>query len=126
MAAKTYYISWYTWLDQNIQTPWDFWFLSQGSRYRPRSNAEQKLLDSDQVIVAFESGNRDVLDQLDINYINDVKLVAFVEAPTPESASEQIQSVFGDAEFEKVQEVDVETKTAILSLIGQAVAKKAR
>jgi hypothetical protein len=126
MAANTYYISWYTWLDQNIQTPWDFWFLSQGSRYKPKSTALKTDIDSDQVIAAFESGNRDFLDQLDINYINDVKLVAFVDADSPELACAEIQNIFGDAEFEKVQEVDAETKSAILGLIGQAVAKKAR
>lgn len=124
MAVNTYYISWYTWLDRDIQTPWDFWFLSQGSRYKPRSNAESTQLDSDQIIAAFESGNRAVLDQLEINYINDVKLVAFVDADSAELACEQIQSIFSDAEFEKVQQVDTETKNAILNLIGQSIAKK--
>lgn len=127
MTDNTYYISWYTWQDQNITTPWDFWFLAQGNRYKPRGTKNQtQQLDQDQIIAAFESGNSAMLDQLDTEYINDVKLVAFVDAADAAQAQLQVKQMFEDAEFEKIEAVDQSTKTAILDLINSSLRSTAK
>ncbi len=125
MAALTYYMSWYTWVDKDVTTPWDFWFLSQGSRYRPRKDSTSKPLDQEAIKQAFENADEATLIQLDLDYVNDVKLLAFVLASSEEEAKQQVKKVFADAEFDKIQAVDAATQTAILQLIAKTLKEKA-
>lgn len=122
MITQSFYISWYTWLADPVTTPWDFWFLSQGSRYRPRDPQNSGDLSRDEIAAAFSQQNAEKLEQLEQHYINDVKLLAFVEAVDQEDAKRQVVAVFPDAEIEKALPVDPTTKSAILNLISQSLA----
>lgn len=121
---QTYYVCWATWIDQPINTPWDFWFLSQGTRYRPRNSQNLSEISKDEVAEAFASQNQKIIEEFEKTYINDVKLIAFVDAVDEDSARLQITRVFPDAEIEKARLVDPTTKRAILNLIAKTLAKQ--
>ena len=124
MITQTFYVSWYTWLDQPISTPWDFWFLSQGSRYRPKDRSNSAEISRDEIAAAFAKQDYQKLEKLEEHYINDVKLLAFVEAVDELDAANQVRTTFSDAEIEKAHPVDQATKNAILNLIAQSLATR--
>ena len=122
MNNQTYYVSWYTWREDLVHTPWDFWFLSNGTRYKPRSGSQSKLRPDAHVVAhAYESHDVAVLEEIDTNFINDVKLIAFVEAPDEIAAQAAVTQCFPDAEFEKCVSVDADTQASILALISHTI-----
>jgi hypothetical protein len=122
MINQIYYISWSTWREDPVDTPWDFWFLSNGSRYKLRSGSESRLRPDAHVVAnAYESQDMAILEEIDTNFINDVKLIAFVEAEDDQLAKNSVQQFFPDAEFDKCVAVDVDTQASILALISHTV-----
>ena len=127
MTNMIYYISWSTWREHEVDTPWDFWFISQGSRYKPRSACASKLQPGAAMIAhAFETQNQKLLEEIETNFINDIKLLAFIHADDPDHAQQQVLNIFDDAEFDKISVVDQQQQQAILQLINQTIEKGAR
>lgn len=124
MTNQTYYVSWSTWKEQQVETPWDFWFISQGTRYKPRQTCDSKLVPGAAMIAhAFQTQNQKLLDEIGANFINDIKLLAFIPALDPQHAQQQVQMLFEDAEFDRVCVVDQQQQQTILQLITSAMAK---
>lgn len=124
MINKIYYVSWSTWKEQQIDTPWDFWFISQGTRYKPKISCISKLKPSAAMIAhAFETNNTRLLEEIENNFINDIKLLAFIHAINPEHAQQQIMDIFEDAEFDKITVVDEQQHHTILKLIVSTIEK---
>jgi len=122
MINQIYYVSWSTWREEPVNTPWDFWFLSNGARYKLRSGSQSRLRPDAHVVAhAYESHDVAVLEEIDANFINDVKLIAFVEAPDDVAARASVMQCFPDAEFEKCVPVDPETQASILALIAHTI-----
>lgn len=122
MNNQIYYISWCTWREDAVDTPWDFWFLSSGDRYKLRSGSQSRLKpDVNLVAQAYETHNMEILEEIDTHFINDVKLIAFVEAEDESQAKSLVQQCFSDAEFDKCVAVDPETQASILALITQTI-----
>ena len=122
MTKYIYYISWFTWLEDDVQTPWDFWYLKQGARHKPRKNSSTSFTDEEQIADAFTSAHAGKLDHLDNEFINDIKLLAFIEAETQQHAIQQVLNVFADAEFDRCEQVDQQTKNQIITMINQTLA----
>jgi hypothetical protein len=118
MTFSIFYISWSTWVEKELETPWDFWYVSQGNTYKPRDPSISPPLDSDAVELAFMRKDAAVLNRIEAEYVNDVQLMAFIAAENQESAMGKVRSVFPDAEFGRVQEIDPATKDQILNLIA--------
>jgi hypothetical protein len=123
MPNCIYYISWFTWLEEDANTNWDFWYLKQGSRLKPRKTSDQSHIDADEVADAFTGAQAAKLDSLDANFINDVKLLAFVEAESDQEAKDQILAVFPDAEFDKCEQIDTDTRNQIIAMINRTLAR---
>lgn len=127
MTEKIWYISWNTWLDQDIQTPWDFWFLSEGTRFKPRAQCNSNLKPGSAMIAhAFETQNQRLLAEIQENFIQDVKLLALINATDESHARNQILELFSDAEFDKIAEIDQQQYNAILKLILTTLATAER
>jgi hypothetical protein len=127
MTEKIYYVSWNTWLDQDIHTPWDFWFLSEGTRFKPRPTCKSALKPGSAMIAhAYETQNQRLLEEIQENFIQDVKLLALITAEDEHAAQQQVQNLFADAEFDRVMEIDQQQCDAILQLIDQTLKTKAR
>jgi hypothetical protein len=116
MQKITHYVSWQTWKSDTTHTPWDFWYLKHGVRYKLKSD-HTKELDLQTLEDAFLNQNTEILDKIERDYINSVWLMAFVEADSPQTAQEQILHLFPDAEFDRVQTVDTVQKQNILKLL---------
>lgn len=117
---QIYYVRWRTWKESEVKTPWDFWYLKQGNDLRLRKGATSTLKPSQELIqAAFESHNHSVLSELDTNFVADTWLTAFVFGVDEDSAKQVVRSLFEDAEFDRVQMVNRETMTSIISLYNQ-------
>lgn len=123
MQQHMFYTSWYTWHQGQVETPWDFWFLQKGVRYKPRS-AGVKAWDPDQAQQAFDTQNVAQLNQLEHDYVTDVKLMAFVPGTSADHVRSQVSALFPDAEFDKVEQVDAQTQQQILALIANTLKLK--
>ena len=66
------------------------------------------------------------MDKLEEQFINDVKLLAFVEAPSAEEAQQQVLGLFPDAEFDKCEQVSTEVKMQIIGMIQHTLAQAQR
>lgn len=122
MINQIYYISWCTWREDPVNTPWDFWFLSNGARYKLRSGSQSRLRPDAHVVAhAYETQDMAILEEIDSNFINDVKLIAFVQAEDDDQAKASVQQFFPDADFDKCVAVDVDTQASILALIAHTV-----
>lgn len=116
MTDKIWYVSWRTWTEQEVCTPWLFWYLSEGGEYRARAHSGAPPFDELKWAAAFETADQLMLDQLNLLYVNDVKLCAFLETTNEEQAQLEVLSLFSDAEFDKVSWVDLSTQQSIKSL----------
>jgi hypothetical protein len=120
---KIFYLAWLTWTEGKIETPWDFWVLNVGFDYKPRKNSTSSLKPSlTMVQTAFDNQDVDILEEIEREFVRDMKLCAFLMANNMEDAQSQITKIFKDAEFERTAEVDEPTKIAILELITATVA----
>jgi hypothetical protein len=123
---NTYYVSWRTWLEAEISTPFAWYPMSRGTVYRKREHSTSKLVVDNQLITsAFEAGNSALLEEIERDFIDDAELLAFVEADSEDDAHEIVRKYFSDAEFTRTQQIDQATKNQILRMIDEAVMKKA-
>jgi hypothetical protein len=121
MTASTYLVTWTTWQEQPVTTPWEFWFVSEGTKYRRRAGSRSNLCVTDSNIAdAFESRNYEYLDELEQEFINDVKLMTFVIADHEQHAQQQIRDLFPDAQIDRTHSVDDATKSAIVDLVASS------
>lgn len=114
---KMYYVTWHTWHMGEVITPWDFWFLSTGTRLKPKKSSSSEL-SMDDLDVHVQ------LQHVQENFIKDVKLMAFVPAEHVDHVKAQIAQLFPDAQFDKVQEVDALVQQQILELIDHTLKNK--
>lgn len=93
-------ISWKTWWEDQIDTPWPFQLIEHTSDFKKRKTGEK--ISEDYVDSVYLSGNEDLALQFESNYISAVVLATMIDADTAESASASIKSVFPDAEIVSV------------------------
>lgn len=117
---KSYYVSWYTWWEAEVTTEWDFWYLSRGNSYKPRS-PDVSDWHTSRIQQAFEKSDAAELEKLDAECVADVKLMAFVQAPDESQVILKIQQHFPDAHMDKVCEVDAITQQQILDMIAHTL-----
>lgn len=115
-----YYVTWFTWHMAQLQTPWDFWYLQKGKRYKPL-NDQVPAWDPDQAQRMYANGDAAGISKLEQDYISDVKLMCFLMAWDESHAQAQVREIFPDAEFDKICLVDVATKQQILNLVQQTL-----
>lgn len=122
---NSYYVSWYTWHMGEVSTPWDFWYLSKGNKYKPL-RPDVPEWDPISTREAFLKGDEQVIQKMNQNYMPDVKLMAFVPAHDAHHAEAQVKQFFPDAEFDKVTLVDEVTQNQILLMIQETISKAKR
>jgi len=123
--TSIYYISWRTWHENEVTTPWQWYSLQQGTTYKKRKNSTSNLIvDAELMAQAFQTQNQQILDEIDQNFINDVVLASFLEDNSEQAAAEQVLKQFPDAEILRCQEVDLATKQQILELFDQAIRRQ--
>ena len=121
MSLQTYYMSWHTWREDQVETPWDFWYLSKGER----PQAKHTDVDLSQIQKIWQNKDVQAWEALQQSQVLDVKLAAFVEAESEESARSQVIALFPDAVWHKSVQVDGVTKQQIIQLFGDTLSKAA-
>lgn len=115
-----YYVSWCTWQEQQIDTPWDFWYLQRLETWKPRRNCASKLHVTPNLLQnAWLQGRSDILDEVEANFVQGVLLCAFVQAGSEQEAGDAVTKVFADAHIQRVTLVDPATRDAITQLFAQ-------
>jgi hypothetical protein len=121
MNQHTYYMSWHTWREDPVETPWDFWYLSKGEM----PQVKQSDVDLEQIQKIWQNQDVKAWEALQQHNIQDVRLAAFVEADTEDSAKAQVLALFPDAVWHKCVLVDGVTKQQIIQLFGDTLSKAA-
>lgn len=122
IEPKIYYVRWRTWKEEQTTTPWDFWYLKQGTEYRLRKGGSSSLKPTVELIqAAFERQNSAILNEIDSEFVQDVCLAAFVLGLDENDVQQQVKDLFEDAEFDRVQMVNRETMIHIVSLYNQTL-----
>jgi hypothetical protein len=120
MSNASFYVTWSTWSEQQVTTPWDFWFLKAGTTLKPREGHADHV-SPDQIAQAYLTGDAPIIQLIEQNYVTDVVLATFVTAPDSESAQLEVKHMFPDAVIDKCVWVDAETQTQIINLFDQTV-----
>jgi hypothetical protein len=121
---RVYYTVWSTWKVEAVKTPWEFWIMSTTDKLKPRKNSgKYDIISKEQVAQAFENLNSQMLDNIEKNYVEGYKIASFVYADSESSAITEIKKIFEDAEFEKIAEIDENTKSKIILLFEQTIKK---
>jgi len=120
MTTQTYYVSWHTWMEQEVNTPWDFWYLSKGTM--PKTTGETANLDPEQVWQVWQNPQDIKWDSL-TQPVWDIKLAAFVQAESEEKAQSQVSELFTDAVYDKCVWVDEDTQQQIKKLFGETLTR---
>lgn len=121
MKQHTYYMSWHTWRQEPVETPWDFWYLSKGEK----PQIKQSDVNLDQIQKIWQNQDVQAWEALQQHQVYDVKLVAFVEAESESHAQAQVLTLFPDAVWHKCVQVDHVTKQQIMQLFGDTLNKAA-
>lgn len=122
MIDQTYYVSWHTWLEQEVQTPWDFWYLSKGQKPK---HVEPMHMDLHELQKIWQNQDVQAWERLQTQHMWDIKLAAFVDATSESHAQSQVTTLFPDALFDKCVQVDAVTKQQIIQLFGDTLSKAA-
>lgn len=122
---NSYYVTWHTWHIGQVQTPWEFWYLSKGTHRKPVHDT-LPAWDPTWAQEAFESQDVEKLQQLDASYVPDLKLMAFLHAQHETHVREQITQLFPDAVFDRITPVSDAIRNQILELIVQTLHKSPR
>jgi len=122
MTQNTYYVSWHTWREDAVDTPWDFWYVSKGQMPRAKDDHDVDLAHIQQIWA-----NQDVKawHALQNDHVWDIKLAAFVQADHVVDAQAQVTQLFPDAVWAKCVQVDEATKQQIIQLFGDTLSKAA-
>jgi hypothetical protein len=127
MMEQIYYIKWRTWSEKEIQTPWDFWILKEGTDYHPRTHSVSTMNVTQQTLEqAWISQNSQLLEHIQNNFIADIHLMTFVIAPNQQQAIDQIQGLFDDAQILQTTPVTPHQQQEILKLIERTVRRDLR
>lgn len=128
MSMQVYYVTWHTWSDQQVNTPWEFWFLNEGVTLKRRSHVAAHVLipTTEQIKAAWESQNTQLLDDWDSQFVSDVKLAAFVSGESESHAQSQVTQLFADAQFDKCVPVTSEIKQQIQLLFDRTLSQSKR
>lgn len=118
MTEYTFYMSWHTWRPDQVETPWDFWYLSKGTKTKSMSEPSMDLIQS-----VWNAQDTNSWDQLQGSQMWDVKLAAFVTAASESLAQAQVLKYFSDAEFHHCAPVDDVTKQKILKLFSDTLSQ---
>ncbi len=121
MNQHTYYMSWHTWREEQVETPWDFWYLSKGEM----PQVKQSEVDLDQIQKIWQHKDVQAWEALQQSQVYDVRLAAFVEAESETDAKAQVLTVFPDAVWHKCVPVDGVTKQQIIQLFGDTLSRAA-
>ena len=121
MTTQTFYVSWHTWLEQEISTPWDFWYLSKGTM--PKTLTAAPSPDPEQVWQLWQNPKDIKWDSATQSTTWDIKLAAFVQAESAEKAQSQVSELFTDAVYDKCVWVDEDTKQQIQKLFGETLTR---
>lgn len=121
MTQNTYYVSWHTWQEDDVETPWDFWYLSKG--HMPR--VKDSHVDLEQIQKIWKDQDVKAWESLQQTHIWDIKLAAFVQADSDAHAQAQVTQLFPDAVWAKCVQVDEVTKQQIIQLFGDTLSKAA-
>jgi hypothetical protein len=120
-----HYISWRTWQEEEVTTPWVWYPLQQGHMYKKRTSCKSSLTVTEELVAdAFQTKNQSLLDEINQNYIQDVELASFIVAESENQAVTEILQYFPDAEITRCQQIEPQTKQQILELFDQAIRKK--
>ena len=109
-------ILWKTWVDGELETPWDFQLVDHTNEYKRRTPPHDKVSD-EFVESTYLSLNPSVVEQFELDYISAVILTAMIEADSIELAIASVLSVFHDAEIIKYIEVSPELMPTIVNMI---------
>lgn len=115
MILHTYYISWHTWREDPVETPWDIWFLSQGEM--PKMTHQDSSLEEIQKI--WQTQDVQAWNRLQQSQILDIKLASFIQAESDVHAKQQVLVLFPDAHWHKCAPVTEEVKQQIIQLFDQ-------
>jgi hypothetical protein len=119
--SSKFFLMWSTWLEEEITTPWDFWYVRRGDRFRSRSN-KHLIVNADQLAQAFAASNQDFIDNIEKNFTEEIVLMSIIPASDTEEAKTQVKNCFPDAEFHRNQQIDGEAQKKILDLISHIIA----
>lgn len=90
-------VSWKTWWEDQIDTPWPFKLIEHTSEFRKRKTGVP--VSDDYVYSVYLSNNENTVIQFEDNYISAVVLSTMIVADTAETAAESIKNIFPDAEI---------------------------
>lgn len=121
MVLNTYYVSWHTWREDQVDTPWDIWFLSKGEKTKVLAHT----VDLDQIQKIWQNQDVQAWQSLQQSHVWDIKLAAFIQAEDTEKAQSQVMELFPDADWDKCVQVDDVTKQQIIQLFSDTLNKAA-
>lgn len=99
-------VSWKTWQDSDIETPWPFQLIQHTSEFRKRGTSEPA---SDEFVNSiYLSGNEQAVLDFENQFISAVVLATMIEDSDPITAIKSIKAVFCDAEVIDFVEVPQE------------------
>jgi len=116
-----FYLGWKTWAQGKIETPWDFWIIGQDrddARLKNGYTSSLKKPSKELILSAFQTQNTEILEEINEKFSFAAKLCAFVESDSEEEAKNQVLGLFEDAEFNKISQVDPQTKNQIIYLLN--------
>lgn len=93
-------VTWKTWLEDQIETPWDFQLIQHTSEFRNRKTGER--ISEDYVDSMYFSGNEAAVLKFENEYISAVLLATMIESESAEQAENTIKNIFSDADIVSV------------------------
>jgi Asp-tRNA(Asn)/Glu-tRNA(Gln) amidotransferase B subunit len=90
-------VSWKTWLEDQIETPWDFQLVQHTSEFRKRTTGDR--ISEDYVDSLYFSGNEAAVLKFENEYIAAVLLATMIDSESAEHAENIIKNIFTDADI---------------------------
>lgn len=92
-------VFWKTWLEDELETPWDFALVEYTNEYKTRSDPNSSPVPTEVVDAIWMSFNPEKTQQFIDQHIDAVLLSAVIQADTENSALAEVKQYFHDAEF---------------------------
>lgn len=93
-------ITWKTWLEDQIETPWDFQLIQHTSEFKKRSTGDR--VSEDYVDSVYFSGNEAAVLKFENDYISAVMLATMFDSESAEHAENTVKNLFSDADIVSV------------------------
>ena len=114
-------MSWTTWTPGRIVTPWEFWVLEIDPTYKRKPGSISDLMPTaDLIQSALQNQNAQILDEIASDFVQGLKLAAFVRGPNVTGAQQSVTELFPDALWHRVAPVDDATRSQLTSLLNSA------